>query len=122
SGRSCEPPNVPSPVEVPSAARNRRWPERNKEKGGDAFRRRRPLTWNPRKRLAEVVRNVAEGRVQLVADALHGSNRSNSDQGRDQAVLDRSRTLRIFDQLQKLAHGLAPWFRGNEAPCHAGSA
>src|SRR4029079_16427931 len=83
--------------------------------------RRRPSS-TTRLVLAEVVRDVVEGRVQLVADALHRSDRGNSDQGRNQAVLDRGRTLRIFDQLQKLANGLTPGFRGAKAPCRAGSA
>src|SRR6478672_253552 len=58
--------------------------------------------------LAEAVRNVVEGRVQLVADALHRSNSGNGDQRGNQAVLNRGRTLRIFDQLNELHHLRSP--------------
>jgi hypothetical protein len=58
--------------------------------------------------LAEVVRNVIEGRVQLVADALHRCNRGNGNESGNQAVLDRGRALRIFNQLQKLGHLWSP--------------
>src|SRR5256885_13211927 len=61
-----------------------------------------------KKLLAEVVRNVVERRVQLVADALHRSNGGNGDQSGDQAVLNRGRALGIFYQLQKLAHLRSP--------------
>src|SRR3954454_498440 len=93
---------------------------RAQKKSGGA--RAPPLPLTNERLLAEVVRNVVEGRVQLVADALHRSNRGNGNQRGDQAVLDRGRTLAIFDQLQKLAHGLRSSVRGDEAPCHAGSA
>jgi len=59
----------------------------------------------------ELVRNVVEGRAELRADALHRSDSGNGDQRRNQAVLDGRRALRIFDQVQKLAHGHAPWFQ-----------
>src|SRR6476661_9856713 len=72
--------------------------------------------------LAEVVRNVVEGRVQLVADALHRSNSGNSDQGRNQAVLNRGRTLRIFDQLDELAHGRHSLVPGRGPSATPGSA
>src|SRR5690242_6326012 len=58
--------------------------------------------------LAEVVRNVVEGRVQLVADALHRGNGGNGDQSGNQAVLNRGRALRILDQLQELGHLRSP--------------
>src|SRR5207237_9759692 len=58
------------------------------------------------RRLAEVVRNVVERRVQLVADALHRANRRNGDESCNQAVLDGGRALFVTDQLKKLAHGL----------------
>ena len=34
------------------------------------------------------------------------SNRGNSDEGRNQTILDRGRTLLVLEQFQKLAHGL----------------
>src|SRR6185295_18153115 len=61
--------------------------------------------------LVQVVRHVVERRVQLVADALHRANRRNGDQSSDETVLNGGRTLFIANQLQKLAHGLAPWFQ-----------
>ena len=69
--------------------------------------RRRPSS-TTRLVLAEVVRDVVEGRVELVADALHRGNGGNSDQRGNQAVLDGGRTLRIFDQLQELGHFRSP--------------
>jgi hypothetical protein len=67
--------------------------------------------------LGELVGHVVEGRVQLVADALHRANGRNSDKSRDQAILDGSRTLFVTNQLQKLAHGLSPWFRSSVSRC-----
>src|SRR4051794_23827852 len=61
--------------------------------------------------LVQVVRHVVERRVQLVADALHRANRRNGDQSSDETVFNRGRTLFIANQLEKLAHGLAPWFQ-----------
>src|SRR5262245_5324292 len=58
----------------------------------------------------ELVRDVVERRAELRADVLHGSDSGTSDQGGDQAVFDGGGTLAVFNQLQKLAHGLAPWF------------
>src|SRR5437764_7982719 len=72
------------------------------KKSGDADAP--PLPLINERLLAEVVRNVVEGRVQLVADALHRSNSGNGNEGGNQAVLNRSRTLRILDQLEKLDH------------------
>src|SRR5438309_11984227 len=84
------------------------WVARAK-KNGDAFRRRRLFCLETnRRRLAEVVRNVVEGRVQLVADALHRCNSGNGNERGDQAVLDRGRTLRILNQVQKFGHLWSP--------------
>src|SRR6476620_11588873 len=76
------------------------------KKSGDAFAP--PPIFDHELVLAQCVRNVVEGRVQLVADALHRGNGSNSDKRGDQAVLNRSRALRIFNQLQKLDHLRSP--------------
>src|SRR6185369_4382570 len=67
-----------------------------------------PPSFADKRFLAEAVRNVVEGRVQLVADALHRSNSGNGDQRGNQAVLNRGRTLRIFDQLNELHHLRSP--------------
>src|SRR5206468_11591990 len=80
-----------------------------KGKAAAPTRRRFPLT--SERLLAEVVRHVVEGRVQLVADALHRSNRGDGDQRGNQAVLNRSCTLRILNQLQKLRHARLPYAR-----------
>jgi len=82
-------------------------PRRRQRKRKAAEPKRRRL-FNHKRLLAEVVRNVIEGAVQLVADALHGGNSGNGDQSGDQAVLNRGRTLGIFDQLQKLGHLRSP--------------
>ena len=47
----------------------------------------------------ERVRNVIEGRAQLVADVLHGGNRGNGDQSGDQTIFDGGRALRVLDEL-----------------------
>src|SRR6476469_5827493 len=83
-------------------------------KSGGAFRHRR-FRFELPFGLAEVVRNVVEGRVQLVADALHRANGSNSDKSGDQAILDGGRTLFVTNQLQKLAHGLRSLVQSAEA-------
>jgi len=64
----------------------------------------------------ELVRNVIERRAELRTDARHGANRRNGDEGGDQAVFNGGRALFAFNQLEKLAHGLAPWFQGAESP------
>jgi len=57
--------------------------------------------------LDQLVRDVVERRVQLVADALHRADGGNGDERRDQAVLNGGRALLVvLNQLQKLAHGL----------------
>src|SRR5690348_7312246 len=63
-------------------------------------------------RKLKLVRDVVERRVQLVADALHGTDRRNGDKSCDQAVFNGSRALLVLNQLQKLAHGLgsSPFF------------
>jgi hypothetical protein len=87
-------------------------------KSGGVLRRRRlllELEWV----LVQVVRHVVERGVQLVADALHSANRRNGDESGDQAVLDGGCTLLVTNQLEKLAHGHAPWFHEAEdaSPC-----
>lgn len=52
----------------------------------------------------ERVRNVAERRVQLGANALQCADRRNGDERRDQTVFDGRRALVVLDQLQKLEH------------------
>src|SRR6478672_10665276 len=90
-------------------------------KSGGAFRHRR-FRFELPFGLAEVVRNVVEGRVQLVADALHRANGSNSDKSGDQAILDGGRTLFVTNQLEKLAHGLrslVPTAERSPATCNS---
>src|SRR5579864_1700171 len=55
----------------------RLWPMSNKRKAA-APKRRRRFPSSRRQLLAERVRNVVEGRIQLVADALHRANGRNS--------------------------------------------
>src|SRR5690349_18992989 len=61
-----------------------------------------------RNRLAERVRNVVEGRAELRADVLHGSDGGNGDQRGDQTVFDRGRALRILQNLDELGHFKSP--------------
>ena len=65
--------------------------ERSTNESGGVFRRRRSVSTV---RLSlELVRNVVEGRAKLGADALHRGNRGNGDEGGNQAVFNRGRTL-----------------------------
>jgi len=58
--------------------------------------------------LVQVVRNVIEGRVELVADALHCADRRNGNQRGDEAILDSRRALDILQKLQKFRHFRSP--------------
>src|SRR5690242_8661914 len=75
-------------------------------KSGGALWAPPPFVLKRERVLAQVVRHVVERGVQLVADALHRANGSNSDKSGDETILDGGRTLFVADQLQKLAHGL----------------
>src|SRR5437764_705085 len=79
-------------------------------KSGGAFRHRR-LVISSEKVLLEAGRHVLERARQLGADVGHRANGCNGNESGDQAVLNGGRALLIFDQLQKLAHGLTPWFQ-----------
>src|SRR3954451_22423833 len=54
--------------------------------------------------LVKRVRDVVESGIQLVADALHGTDRGNGNESCDQTVFNGGRALTIFNQLQKPAH------------------
>jgi len=70
--------------------------------------RRSMRNWRPESQLlAERVRDVVEGRIQLVADTLHGSDASNGNQSGNQAIFDRGCALVIPDQPEK-RHGPCP--------------
>ncbi len=79
-------------------------------KSGGAFRHRR-LVISSEKILLEAARHVVERAAQLGADVGHRANGRNGNESGNQAVLNGGRALLIFDQLQKLAHGLTPWFQ-----------
>src|SRR5688572_18578512 len=88
---------------------NHRAPATRQKKSGGAFRRRRQSF----SRVIDLVgvefaRNVVEGAAQLVADVAHSGNRGNGDEGGNQAVLNRGRTLNVLDQLKKLGHLWSP--------------
>src|SRR5215213_9347481 len=96
-------------------ASNSDWGARAQNESGGVFRRRRQYSTVFGLSL-ELGRNVVEGRAQLRTDAGHRANRRNGDESSDQTVFDGRRTLLVLNQLEKLAHGLAPWFqRGFDA-------
>jgi hypothetical protein len=55
----------------------------------------------------EVVRNVVEGRFQLVADTAEGGNRSDGDQGGDQAVFDSRGAVFVMNKVLEKLHRFA---------------
>ena len=71
-----------------------------RNKNGGAFRPRR-LCKLTSTGLLQVVGNRREGRVQLGADALHGSDRGNGDESGDKAILDRGRAAAVVHQFGK---------------------
>ena len=79
--------------------------------GGGVFRHRRPISTfveGDRLRGLQLVRNVIERITKLRANARHRGNRGNGDEGGNQAVLDRGRTLSVTNQLKKLRHFWSP--------------
>src|SRR6185312_1219935 len=75
------------------------------------------------KSLAERVRHVVERGVQLVADALHRTDRRNGDESRDQTIFNGGRALFVLNQLQKLRHLRSPTMAltiGTTVPAIAG--
>jgi hypothetical protein len=75
-----------------------------KKSGGTKTRRRQTQTRASFLRARQVVRNVVERRIQLVADALHGTDRGDRDESGDEAVFDGRRALFVLKKLQKLGH------------------
>jgi hypothetical protein len=58
--------------------------------------------------LVERVRDVVEGRVQLVADALHRTNGGDGNQRCDQTIFNGSRAFFVLKELHKLGHHWSP--------------
>src|SRR6188768_2198617 len=98
STASATPERAPVARTTPPSPTSRR---RTYENGG-VLRRRRSVSTVERS--LELVRNVVEGRAQLRADALHRGDSGNGDEGGNQAVFNRGRTLAVTNQFQKLGH------------------
>ena len=62
-----------------------------------------------------MIRNVIKGVVQAVADARHRTDGGDGDESGDEAIFDGGRTVLVPDQLEKLAHGLAPGSAGQQS-------